>query len=65
MLKSHPYAGQLLIAINAASRRPDTAHYATFSEVFARGVRQALDNGGEPPPGFTEELADALRGIRH
>ncbi len=65
VLEGHPYAGQLLLAINAAGLRPKTAHYATFSEVFARGVKQALDNGGEPPPGFAAELADALRGIKH
>lgn len=61
----YPYAGDLHAAINGADLRPRTAYYAAFSEVFARGIRDALDNGGELPANFADDLADALRGIRH
>ena len=58
-----PYAGALLDAIQQADLRPVTPYYALFSEVFRQGVRQALTNGGELPPGFANRLANALKGI--
>jgi multiple sugar transport system substrate-binding protein len=58
-----PYAATLLDAIKQADLRPVTPYYATFSEVFRRGVIHALANGGQLPDGFAAHLTDALKGI--
>jgi len=57
------YADTLRDAITQADQRPDTPYYALFSSVFRQGIRDALDNGGQLPDDFADELSDALRGV--
>lgn len=58
----HPYAGELLTAIQHARARPITPHYPRFSEVFRAIVLEALANDGVLPDDATERLERALDG---
>jgi multiple sugar transport system substrate-binding protein len=65
--KRHAYAETLEEAIRFAWRRPETPYYPRFSEVFRRGVRQAMrdrDGEGRLSDGFADQLAKAMRGVR-
>lgn len=61
----YPYASLLRETVRSATRRrPETPYYARFSEVFRRGVKDAMRAGGTPPHEFDRALADAMRGRR-
>lgn len=56
------YAEALLDSIKRAHKRPVTAHYSTFSNIFRKIVNEALDNGGQLPDDATVRLEQALKG---
>jgi multiple sugar transport system substrate-binding protein len=62
--QENPYAETLLDAIRHARRRPETAHYTLFSQVFRDVVNDALRDGGKLPQDATSRLTDALKGQR-
>jgi hypothetical protein len=41
-----------------------TPYYANFSATFRTIVSDAMNNGGEPPEDFAEQLTQSLEGRR-